>query len=90
MASVNTERIIVMLSAIPFMCGTSSLISMPDLPHRSKANLLGATGKRFWPLVMVVMRWPLRIESGSSWSKYFVSYQFNPFTEEPTLSKLLL
>ena len=25
-----------------------------------------ATGNRFWPLVIVVIRWPLRMESGRS------------------------
>ncbi len=41
---------------------------MPLLPWRAKRYLEGAMGKRDWPEVMVVSRWPLRIDSGRSLS----------------------
>ena len=32
---------------------------MPDWPQRSNVYIEGAIGKRAWPLVIVVSRWPI-------------------------------
>ena len=41
---------------------------MPDLPCCANLNFDGAIGKRLWPQVIVVSRWPMRTESGRSLS----------------------
>ena len=41
---------------------------MPDWPQRSNLYIEGAIGKRAWPLVIVVSRWPMRTDSGRSLS----------------------
>ncbi len=48
--------------------GSSSDTHMPLLPYCANLNFDGATGKRAWPLVMPVSRWPMRMESGRSLS----------------------
>ena len=48
--------------------GKSSLTHMPDLPCCSNLYFEGAIGNRAWPLVIVVRRWPWRIDSGRSLS----------------------
>jgi hypothetical protein len=65
-ASVCIDRTRQSLSMIRPVCGRSSLISVPDSPHGLKPYFDAITGKLFWPLVIPVSRWPLRIESGSS------------------------
>src|SRR5947209_2016913 len=67
-ASVHTERTNVMSSTIFDVHGISSLTQAPDLPYWANLYFDGAMGKRVWPLVMVVRRWPWRIESGRSLS----------------------
>ena len=62
MASVCSERIQQISSASLAVCGSRSLSHMPHWPCCWKAYLEGAIGKRAWPEVMVVRRWPLRIE----------------------------
>ena len=47
---------------------SSSLTQVPDWPCWANLYFDGAIGNRAWPLVMVVRRWPLRIESGRSLS----------------------
>ncbi len=61
-----------MSSAMPAVWGSSSLSQAPALSVRANLKIDGATGKFFWPEVIVVMRWPMRTESGSSiprWSR---------------------
>ena len=49
--------------------GNSSVfIQRPDLPTWLNLYFDGATGKRFCPEVIVVRRWPMRMESGRSLS----------------------
>ena len=69
MASVWMLRMTVMSSAIFAVCGSNSLNHVPPLPCWLNLNIEGATGSRAWPLVIVVMRWPLRTDSGKSLSK---------------------
>ena len=66
MASVLTVLITARSSTIFAVCGSSSLTQAPLEPCRLNLKIDGATGKRFWPDVIVVMRWPLRIVAGSS------------------------
>ena len=68
-ASVLTVLTIAMSSTISAVFGNSSLIQAPFWPCWANLKTLGATGSRFWPLVIVVIRWPMRIESGRSLSK---------------------
>ena len=65
-ASVCSERMTQMSSAIPRVCGRRSLMTVPLLPPGLKAHLLGWTAKRACEATMPVMRWPRRIESGRS------------------------
>ena len=67
-ASVQTVLTSAMSSTIFAVQGSSSLTHVPDWPCRANLYFDGATGNRAWPLVMVVSRWPLRIESGRSLS----------------------
>ena len=53
------------------MFGRSSLNHMPLSPCWAKVKSEGATGKFFWPLVIVVSRWPWRIDSGRSSPRRF-------------------
>ena len=55
-----------MSSAMLAVWGKSSLSWAPLWPWRANLKMDGATGKLFWPEVIVVMRWPMRTESGSS------------------------
>ncbi len=57
-----------MSSTIRDVQGKSSLTHVPAWPCRANRYFEGATGNRDWPLVMVVSRWPMRIESGRSLS----------------------
>ena len=57
-----------MSSTILRVYGSSSQTHMPDLPCWPNLNFDGAIGNRLWPEVMVVSRWPLRMESGRSLS----------------------
>ncbi len=66
MASVCIDRISVMRSTILPWCGSSSLSSMPDWPCLWNWKIERATGSDDCPDVMPVMRWPWRMESGSS------------------------
>ncbi len=63
-ASVCIERMIVMSSTIPAVCGKSSLSHAPLWPCWANLKIDGATGKFFCPEVIVVIRWPIRTESG--------------------------
>ena len=65
-ASVCIERMMQMSSTISAVCGKSSLSHAPLWPCRANLKIDGATGKLFWPEVIVVIRWPIRTESGSS------------------------
>jgi hypothetical protein len=56
-------------STMRAVLGNSSQTHIPHLPWRAKRYLDGATGKRAWPLVMVVSRWPMRMLSGRLTSK---------------------
>jgi hypothetical protein len=69
-ASVCIERTMHNSSATAPRCGSASLIQAPSPPlsWRVKWNDDGATGKRVWPDVMPVSRWPLRTDSGKSLS----------------------
>jgi len=68
-ASVLRERIQQMSSALFARLGRSSVfIHMPHLPAGLNLYLDGAMGKRAWPLVIVVSRWPLRMLGGRSLS----------------------
>ena len=64
MASVLTVLTMVMSSTIFAVCGSSSLIQVPLSPCSVELEDRGATGSEFWPEVMPVIRWPLRMESG--------------------------
>jgi hypothetical protein len=66
MALVWTERTMARSSTILEVHGSSSLTHAPLLPCWANLKRDGATGKLVWPLVIVVMRWPWRMESGSS------------------------
>ena len=68
MASVCMLRMKHMSSTILAVYGSSSLTHMPLLPCWANLYFDGAIGNRAWPEVMVVSRWPLRIESGRSLS----------------------
>ena len=57
---------IVMSSTISAVCGRSSLSHAPLWPCCVNLKIDGATGKLFCPEVIVVIRWPMRTESGSS------------------------
>jgi hypothetical protein len=65
-ASVRIDLMTHSSSATLAVCGNSSLSQVPERPWRSKRKIDGATGRRFWPEVMVVMRWPMRTDVGSS------------------------
>ena len=52
--------------------GSSSLTHMPLWPCWANLYFDGAMGNRVWPLVMVVSRWPWRIDSGRSLSYHGV------------------
>ena len=65
-ASVCIERMMQMSSTISAVCGKSSLSQAPLWPCRANLKIDGATGKLFCPEVIVVIRWPIRTESGSS------------------------
>ena len=67
-ASVCMLRMKAMSSTIRAVYGKSSDTHMPLLPCCWKRYFEGAIGKRAWPEVMVVRRWPWRTESGRSLS----------------------
>ena len=67
-ASVLTVLITARSSTMPAVCGSNSLTQAPCCPCCRNLNLDGAMGNRFCPDVIVVIRWPLRIESGRSLS----------------------
>ena len=57
-------------STIPAVCGNRSVqIQRPHRPRCSNVNFDGATGNRFWPLVIVESRWSPRTLGGMSLSK---------------------
>ncbi len=56
------------------VCGSSSLTHVPHWPCRANLNFDGATGNRDWPLVIVVIRCPLRTLPGSSLLKKSASF----------------
>ena len=69
MASVCIERMNAMSSTHFDVNGRSSVfIIKPHLPAGLNSHFDGAMGKRFWPDVIVVSRWPMRTESGRSLS----------------------
>src|SRR5881628_840167 len=68
MASVCMLRMKHISSTILAVCGSSSETHIPHLPCCANLYLDGATGKRAWPEVMVVSRWPIRTELGRSLS----------------------
>jgi hypothetical protein len=65
-ASVFTVRTIARSSTTFAVCGKSSLTQAPDWPWRLNLKIEGAIGSRLWPDVIVVIRWPIRTESGRS------------------------
>ena len=67
-ASVQTVFTRAISSASRAVQGKSSLTHMPDWPCCANLYFDGAIGNRDWPLVIVVKRWPLRIDSGRSLS----------------------
>jgi len=68
-ASVCIDRMNARSSTTLEVHGSSSVfIHMPDRPACLNSHFDGAMGKRFWPEVIVVRRWPMRIESGRSLS----------------------
>ena len=67
-ASVCMLRMKHSSSTILAFHGSSSLTHMPHLPCWANLYFDGAIGKRAWPLVIVVSRWPLRMLSGRSLS----------------------
>ena len=67
-ASVQVVCTRAISSTILDVQGSNSLTHMPDWPCRANLYFDGATGNRAWPLVMVVRRWPLRMDSGRSLS----------------------
>ena len=69
MASVCIVFTMQRSSARPAMWGSSSEIHAPLWPYCWNLKIEGATGKRAWPEVMPVSRWPMRMESGRSVSK---------------------
>ncbi len=71
MASVFMLRMKTMSSTVFLVQGKSSVTHMPHSPARSNLNFEGAMGKRAWPEVMVVSRWPIRTDSGRSLSYHF-------------------
>ena len=46
----------------------SAYVTLPETGAVLQLHIDGATGKRVWPEVMPVSRWPWRIESGRSTS----------------------
>jgi hypothetical protein len=63
------ERMKHMSSTHFAVCGSNSVfIHRPHWPTGLNLYFDGAMGKRAWPLVMVVSRWPMRTESGKSLS----------------------
>ena len=73
-ASVFTVFMTHRSSMILPVCGNNSLIQVPFLPCWVNLNFEPMTGKLFWPEVMPVRRWPMRIESGSSVPVSFASF----------------
>src|SRR5438477_7090180 len=67
-ASVQTVLIRASSSATFAVHGSSSLTQRPHLPCCANLYFDGAMGKRACPLVMVVRRCPLRMDSGRSLS----------------------
>jgi len=57
-------------STTPAVCGSSSLTHAPCCPCCANLKIEGAIGNRACPEVIVVIRWPLRIESGRSLSNH--------------------
>ena len=55
-----------MSSTMRAVYGSSSETHAPDLPYCANLKIEGAIGKRLCPLVMVVSRWPCRMDSGRS------------------------
>ncbi len=50
--------------------GSNSLTQAPLLPCWANLKTDGAMGKRVWPEVIVVRRWPCRMDSGRSLSNH--------------------
>ena len=65
-ASVCIDLMIQMSSAISPVCGSSSLSQAPLLPCWANSNIGATQGNDFWPLVIPVIRCPIRTEPGSS------------------------
>ena len=72
MASVCMDRTKHKSSTIFAVHGSSSETHMPFLPCCVNLYLEGAMGSRFCPLVIVVIRCPMRMESGRSLSNHSV------------------
>src|SRR5436309_10254567 len=72
-ASVHTVLMSARSSTIFAVHGSNALTQRPHLPCCDHLYLDGAIGKRVCPLVIVVSRWPLRIESGRSLSNMSAS-----------------
>ena len=53
-------------STTPAKFGSNSLIGVPDRPWRLNLKIDGAIGSLPWPDVIVVSRWPWRIDGGRS------------------------
>lgn len=66
-ASVCIERTIASSSAHCARCGSRSLIQAPQAPRWANLRLVFWMRRLCCPEVIVVMRWPWRTESGSSW-----------------------
>ena len=66
-ASVCSERITAMSSAIPAVNGSSSLYQVPPAPCWANLKIEPAIGSDAWLPVIPVSRCPCRTESGSCW-----------------------
>ena len=73
MASVLTVLMTAMSSEIEAMFGIRSLNHCPLLPCWANLNRDFTTGSELCPEVMPVMRWPMRMLAGSSFSWNFSS-----------------
>ena len=72
MASVCIDLTRQMSSTICAVCGSNSLSQAPQRPCWANLKIDGATGRLFCPEVIVVIRWPMRMELGSSMPRLLV------------------
>ena len=73
-ASVYIERTMHRSSTILAVCGNRSLTQAPHWPCCWNGKIDGTSGNVDWPEVIVVSRWPMRTEAGSSWPRSSCSF----------------